>query len=129
MSAFYTKALERFSKGQIDLSTHTIKARPMRTSAYTYSASHEFVSSLPAAIVTDVTLGSVAASNGTFDAANATFASVPAGAPIDSLAVFRWVTNDADSPLIVYIDGFTVTPNGLDITVAWQDVTPYIFQL
>ena len=129
-SAFYNKGLERFTKGQIDLTTHDIRIRPMRVSAYTFSASaHEFVSSLPAAIVGDIVLGTKVALDGTFDAADAVASAVPAGAAIDCLAIFRWVTSAADSPLIAYLDGFTVTPNGGDITFVWQATTPWIFKI
>lgn len=129
MSAFYDKGLERFSTGAIDLSSHDIRVRLMRTSAYTFSASHEYASSLPSALVTDVSLASKAESLGTFDAADATFSSVPSGAAINCLALFRWVSTAANSPLIAYLDGFSVTPNGLNITVSWQNVSPYIFKL
>lgn len=128
-SAHYDEGLEKFTKALLDLTTHTIKVRLLRTSAYTFSQSHEFASSLPAAIGTDPTLGSKACVNGTFDAADAVWTAVSAGAAIDALAIYRFVTNDADSPLIAYIDGFSVTPNGGDITLVWQGTSPFIFKI
>lgn len=132
-SAHYDLGLQKYTSGSINLGTGTggdvIKARLMRVSAYTFSQSHEFASSLPAAIVTDVTLAGKALSAGTFDANDAVFASVPAGAAIDCLAILKWVTTAADSPLLAYIDGFSVTPNGGDITIQWQATTPWIFKI
>jgi hypothetical protein len=112
----------------------TIKVRLMRVSAYTFAQAHQFASSLPAALVTDVTLGSKTANGagadpGCFDAADATFVAVPSGAAIDCLAVFKDTGNPATSNLLFYIDGFTVTPNGGDITIQWQNSAPWIAKL
>src|SRR5262245_19271325 len=106
----------------------------MRVSAYTISQAHQFASSLPAAIITDVTLGSktangAGASPGCLDAADATFVSVPAGAAIDCLAAFKDTGAPGTSPLLSYIDGFSVVPNGGDITVQWQNTAPFIAKL
>lgn len=128
-SAHYNLGLEKYTKALIDLSAHTIKVRLLRTSAYTFAQTHEFASSLPASIVTDVTLGTKVLSGGTFDAADAVFLSVPSGAAIDALVIYKFVTVDADSPLLSYIDGFSVTPNGGDITAQWQSTTPFIFKI
>ena len=110
------------------------KCRLMRVSAYTISQAHQFASSLPAAIVTDVTLGSKTANGagadpGCLDAADATFTAVPAGAAIDCLAVFKDTGTPATSNLLFYIDGFSVTPNGGDITVQWSNSNPFIAKL
>lgn len=129
MSAHYDLGLHKFTRGEIALQTDVIKIRPGRVSAYTFSQAHEFASSLPAAITADVTLGTKVLSLGTFDAADAVTLSVPAGLAINFLAVFKFVTVDADSPLIAYIDGFSIVPNGGDITYVWQSTTPFIFKI
>jgi hypothetical protein len=132
-SSHYNLGLQKFTEGGINLGTGSggdvIRVRLLRVSGYTFSQAHEFASSLSAAIVGDVTLGAKALSGGTFDAGDAVFASVPAGAAIDALAILKFVTSDAASPLIAYIDGFTVTPNGGDITIQWQGTTPFIFKI
>lgn len=135
-SAHYDLALQEFWKGTVGDVTgaQAIKVRLMRVSAYTFSQAHQFASSLPAALVTDVTLGTktangAGASPGCFDAADATFLSVPAGAAIDCLAVFKDTGTPATSNLLFFIDGFTVTPNGGDITVQWQNTAPFIAKL
>lgn len=135
-SQHYNLALQEFWKGTLgDLTgAQAVKVRLMRVSAYTISQAHQFVSSLPAAIVTDVTLGTKTANGagadpGCFDAADATFVAVPAGLAIDCLAVFKDTGVAGTSPLLFYIDGFTVTPNGGDVTVQWQNTNPFIAKL
>src|SRR5580765_4708549 len=120
MSAHYNFFLQEAWKGSLgDLTAGgvVVKCRLMRVSAYTLSQAHQFASSLPAAIVADVTLGSKTANGagadpGCFDAADATFLAVPAGANIDCLAVFKDSGTPATSPLLFFIDGFSVPPNG-----------------
>src|SRR5262245_46687925 len=137
MSAHYDLALQEFWKGtlgDITAGGTVVKVRLMRVSAYTFAQAHQFASSLPAAIVTDVVLGSktangAGASPGCFDAADGTFVAVPAGAAIDCLAVFKDTGAPATSPLLFYIDGFSVVPNGGDITVQWQNTAPFIAKL
>lgn len=111
-----------------------VKVRLMRVSAYTVSQAHQFLTSLPAGIVGDVTLGSKTANGagadpGCLDAADATFTAVPSGAAIDCLAIFRDTGTPATSNLMSYIDGFSVVPNGGDITVQWQNSVPWIAKL
>lgn len=137
MSAHYNFFLQEAWKGSLgDLTAGgvVVKCRLMRVGAYTLSQAHQFASSLPAAIVTDVTLGSKTANGagadpGCFDAADATFLQVPPGATIDCLAVFKDSGAPATSPLLFFIDGFTVLPNGGDITVQWQSTNPFIAKL
>jgi len=136
-SQHYNLALQEFWKGTLgDLTSAgiVVKCRLMRVSAYAIAQAHQFASSLPAALVTDVTLGTKTANGagsdpGCFDAADATFASVPSGAAIDCLAVFKDSGTPATSPLLFYIDGFTVTPNGGDITIQWANANPFIAKL
>jgi len=136
-SAHYNLALQEFWKGtlgDITAGGTTVKVRLMRTSAYTFAQAHQFASSLPAAIATDVTLGTKTANGqgvdpGCLDAADATFVAVPSGAAIDCLAVFKDTGVAGTSPLLFYIDGFTVTPNGGDVTIQWQNTFPFIAKL
>jgi len=137
MSAHYNLALQEFWKGTLgDLTSAgtPVKIRLMRASAYTFSHAHQFASSLPAAIVADGTLGAKTANGqgadpGCLDAADVTYLSVPAGAAIDCLAAFKDSGSPATSPLLFYIDGFTVTPNSGDITIQWANANPFIAKL
>jgi hypothetical protein len=133
-SAHYNINLAKYLTAGFNLSSDTIKVRLVRTSAYTFSQTHEFASSLPAAIVTDVTLGSktlatTSADGGTFDAADAVFTAVPSGAAIDALVIYKDTGAAGTSSILAYIDGFSVTPNGGDITVQWQNTNPFIFKI
>jgi hypothetical protein len=136
-SQHYNFALQEFWKGtlgDITAGGTAVKVRLMRTSAYTISQAHQFATSLPAAIVTDVTLGTKTANGagsdpGCLDAADGTFTAVPSGAAIDCLAVYKDTGTPATSPVLFYIDGFTVTPNGGDITIQWQNTNPFIAKL
>jgi len=133
-SAFQNITLASFLTGGINLSSDTIKVRLNRTSAHAFSQSDDFLNDLAAAIVADVTLGSKAVATtssdgGTFDAADAVFTAVPAGAAIDSLYIYKDTGVSTTSPIIAYIDGFSVTPNGGDITIQWQATNPFIFKI
>jgi len=58
-----------------------------------------------------------------FDAADVTWTALGAGIrQIKGLVLFRFVTNDADSPVIAYIDGsiFPTNGNGGDLTATWD---------
>lgn len=71
----------------------------------------------------DQTLGSKTKTKDTtndrivYDSANFTFPAVAAGAEIDRVAIFKFVTNDAGSTPIAIIDITPITPNGGDIAV------------
>jgi hypothetical protein len=67
-----------------------------------------------------------------FDAADATFTAVAISGSktVGGLIVYKFVTNDAGSTPLAYIDGFTaVTPNGGDITVQFDNGNLRIFGL
>lgn len=136
-SAFYNIGLEKFisSATRIDLTGDTIKARPIRSALYTFAATHATMSSVTAALggPGDVTLGTKAlgtgADGGTFDAADAVFTAWTAGLLIDGVVIFKFVTNDAASTPIAYLDGFSVVPNGGDITFQWAAANPFIFKI
>jgi len=133
-SAFYNIGLEGFiASSPINLTSDTIKARLLRVSDYTFAATHTTMSSVVTAVGTDPTLGTKAlgatTDGGTFDAADAVWTAVAAGAAIDCVVIYKFVTNDAGSTPIAYLDGFSVTPNGGDITLQWAASNPFIFKI
>ena len=97
------------------------------TGTYTYSAAHEFFTSLSGIVGTDQrivtpTAGSV--SDGTFDGDNLTYTAV-SGASVEALIIYRKNAGATSTHrLVVYLDtsvtGLPVTPNGGDITVTWN---------
>jgi uncharacterized glyoxalase superfamily protein PhnB len=97
------------------------------TGTYTYSASHEFYSSLSGVVGTDQrivtpTFGTV--SDGTFDGANITYTAV-SGNSVEALVYYR-KNSGANTTwrLVLYQDtsvtGLPVTPNGGDIVVTFN---------
>lgn len=97
------------------------------TGTYTYSAAHQFYSSLTGVVGTDQeiltkTIGTVA--EGVFDGSNLTFSAVT-GNTVEAIVIYRKNAGaDTTWHLIAYIDtgvtGLPVTPNGGDITVTWN---------
>jgi hypothetical protein len=108
--------------------TGTIKVVLVDTGTYTYSAAHQFYSSVTG-VPTSVaaappTLGTKTYVNGVFDAADITFTAVTLGVNCEALIIYSDTGTAATSPLIAYLDtgitGMPVTPNGGDITVVWN---------
>ena len=108
--------------------TGTIKVVLVDTGTYTYSASHQFYSSV-SGVPTSVaaappTLVSKTFVNGVFDAADITFPAVTLGTNCEALIIYCDTGSPATSPLIAYLDagitGMPVTPNGGDINVVWN---------
>jgi hypothetical protein len=97
------------------------------TGTYTYSAAHQFYSSLSGVVgtdqrITNPTAGSV--SEGTFDGDNVTFTAVT-GASVEALVYYRHNSGaNTTWRLVLYQDssvtGLPVTPNGGDITVTFN---------
>ena len=119
-SAIYPKALEAFLSGSLNLTSDTIKACLVDTATYTYSAAHQFRSSLSGvAGGTHATLGSKTVTNGVFDAADTTMAAVTAGASVEAVVLYKDTGNIATDVLILYDEFATFTPNGGDLLLTW----------
>lgn len=120
-NAIYPKYKEALLSGaaNISLSSGTVKAALVDTGTYTYSAAHEFLSSLTGVVGTAVTLGTKAVSNGTFDSADPTWTAV-SGSSAEAIVLYIDTGVAGTSRLVAYIDagqtGLPVTPNGGDIT-------------
>lgn len=101
----------------------TVKVALVDTGTYTYSAAHEFQSSLTGVVGTAQTLGTKTFTNGVFDAADSTFTAV-SGASVEALVIYVDTGSSATSRLVAYIDtgvtGLPVTPNGGDIGITWN---------
>ncbi len=105
--------------------TGTIKVALVDTGSYTYSATHQFFSSVTGVAGTPATLGTKTYLNGIFDAADVTQTAVSNGSvSVEALIIYCDTGSAATSPLIAYIDtgvtGLPVTPNGGDITIVWN---------
>lgn len=133
-NALYPKAKESFlsQNPSIDMDTDTIKVA-MVTSAYTYSTSHQYYSSVSGVVGTPATLASKTVTNGVFDAADVTYSSVASGSTVAALIIYKDTGSAATSPLVAYIDtvssGLPVSTNGGDIIVTWDNGANKIFAL
>lgn len=114
-----------------NLLTGTVKVALVDTGVYTYSAAHQFVSSLSGVVGTAGTIGATkSVTNGLFDGGDVTFTAVT-GNSAEALVIYVDTGTAGTSPLVAYIDtgvtGLPVTPNGGDISITWN--ASGIFQL
>ncbi len=98
---------------------------------YTYSAAHQFYSSLTNVQGTDVAITTPTVVNGLFDGDDVTFTAV-SGTIIGAIVIYRKNTGaNTTWRLVLYEDtsvtGLPVTPNGGNIVVTWN--ASGIFQL
>ena len=101
---------------------------------YTFSAADQYFTSVAAGAreAGPVTLTTPTATGGACDADDVTFSAVAAGPTIEAILIIKFVTNDADSPNVAWIDtatGLPITPNGGDIIVTWDSGTNKIFRV
>jgi len=125
-NAIYPKYKEAIlqSAANSNMSSGAVKVALVDTGTYTYSAAHEFFTSVSSAVVgTPQTLGSKTFANGVFDAADATFPSVT-GNSAEALLIYIDTGTAGTSRLIAFIDtgvtGLPVTPNGGDINAVFN---------
>jgi hypothetical protein len=135
----YTKAKQSLLGGELNLSSNVVTIALIDTDVYTFSASHQYRSSVPnTAVVATANLASKSITDGVFDAADAEFPFVT-GANCEALILYHNTgdaENDgdrqADSNLVAYIDtatGLPILPNGGNITVKFSDGASKIFAL
>ena len=131
-NALYGKGREKFLTGDIAWDTANIKVSLVDTGTYTVVIdTHEFYSDLSGVVADSGNLASKTVALGVADAADVTFSSVT-GSSAEALVIWKDTGVAATSPLIAYIDTATnlpVTPNGGDITVAWDSGSNKIFKL
>ena len=95
------------------------------TATYTYSAAHQFYSSLSGVVGTDQEIGATKTFvNGVFDGADVTFPTV-SGATAEALVIYvKNAGANTTWQLVAYIDtgvtGLPVTPNGGNIGITWN---------
>lgn len=131
-NAIYPKYKEGIlqSAANTNMSSGTVKVALVDTGTYTYSAAHQFYSSVTGVVGTPQTIGTKTFTNGLFDGADVTFTAVT-GNSAEALIIYIDTGSAATSPLVAYLDtGITnmpVSPNGGDISITWN--ASGIFQL
>ena len=123
-NAIYPKYKEAVLQSSANSSlTGTVKAALVDSGTYTYSAAHEFLSSLTGVVGTAQTIGTKTYTGGVFDGDNVTYTSV-SGSSAEAIVIYIDTGVAGTSRLVAYLDtGFTglpVTPNGGDITITWN---------
>lgn len=124
-NAIYPKYKEAVLQSSANSSlASTVKVALVDTGTYTYSAAHEFLSSLTGVVGVAQTIGATKSyTNGVFDGGDVTFASV-VGSNVEALVMYIDTGTAGTSRLVAYIDtgvtGLPVTPNGGDISVVWN---------
>ncbi len=118
---------------QVDFDSDTIKVVLVDAADYSVNlTTHDFLDDVAAGgRVATGTLASKSVSGATFDAADLTFTAVT-GDQSEALILYKDTGVESTSRLICYIDTATnlpITPNGGDITVAWDNGTNKIFTL
>jgi len=131
-NALYGKGRDKFLNGSINWGSDTIKAALVDTGVYTVQIdTHEFLSDLSGVVGTAISLNSKSSALGVADAADTTFSSV-SGNTVEAIVLYKDTKNPTTNPLIAYIDtatGLPFTPNGGDVTVAWDNGANKIFKL
>ena len=124
-NAIYPKYKEAILTGgaNTNMSSGNVRAALVDTGTYTYSAAHEFLTSLTGVVGTAQLIGSKTFTNGVFDGADVTYTGV-SGNSAEAFVIYIDTGTAGTSRLVAYLDsGFTglpVTPNGGDITVTWN---------
>lgn len=124
-NAIYPKYKEALwlQSANSNANTGTVKVALVDTGVYTYSAAHEFLTSLTGVVGTAQTVGSKTFTDGVFDGADVTYTAVT-GNSAEALVFYIDTGTAATSRLVSYIDsgfsGLPVTPNGGDITLSFN---------
>lgn len=106
----------------VDLNDLTVKVALVDTGTYTYSAAHQFLTSLTGVVGTAQTITTTTVINGVFNGDNVTYTGVT-GNSVEALVIYIDTGVAGTSRLVAYIDtgvtGLPLTPNGGDISITW----------
>ena len=127
-SKVYPKALELLNAGTLSWTSDTIRILLVSNSA-TYNRTHDFVNDVVAnelsggSYARQTLAGKTSADNGTdkwiFDATDPTFTAVAGSQTVGAAIVYKFITNDAASPVLAFLDGSDIATNGGDVTVTF----------
>jgi len=122
----YNKAKQKFLEARISWETDFIRCVLVDTSAYTFNAGHEFLSSIPpnARIAVSPRFVNVSTEDGIAKADPVILPNVT-GNNVEAIVVYKESFNPLTAPLIVYIDDWqqAATPielNGITVTISWS---------
>ena len=133
-NSLYTKAKQGLIDGSIDLDTDDIRVVLVDGADYTPNlATHDNLDDIPAAarVAVSGALASKTVTDGVFDADDIVVTAVT-GDQFEYLAFYKHTGTESTSRLIYLVDtasGLPCTPNGSDITLAWDNGANKIFAL
>lgn len=132
-NAFYSKGLEKFLGGDIDMASDTVKMLLCSASYSANMSTDEFHDDIPGGsiVATSGALSGKSITNGVFDASDVIFTAV-SGSQVTQIPFYIDSGVSATSPLICRFDvatGLPVTPNGGDISVVFDNGSNKIFVL
>lgn len=133
-NALYAKGRQAFLEGAINWSSNTIKIALVDTADYTVNlATHDNLDDVPAGarVATSSALTGKTTTDGVADADDVVLSAVT-GDPSEALVIFVDTGTESTSKLIAFFDtatGLPVTPNGGNITIAWDNGANKIFVL
>lgn len=126
-NAIYPKYKETVlgAASNTNLLSGTVKVALVDTGVYTYSAAHQFLSSLTGVVGTAQTIPATkTVTDGIFKTTGTNTFTAVTGNSAEALVIYVDTGVAGTSPLVAYIDtgvtGLPVTPNGGDITVTWN---------
>ena len=133
-NALFAKGREGFLDGSIDGDTNDIRLILVDHGTDTPNVSTDDTLDdigAGARVATSNALDSPTVTDGVADAADEVLTAV-SGATVESIVIYKHTGTESTSRLIAYIDtatGLALTPNGGDVTIAWDSGANKIFKL
>lgn len=128
-SGMYNFAREQFLNAGIDMNTDSIRIT-LVDSTYTFVATETTMTTAGVdRLDTDQVQGTITITDGVYDAADDTWTAVAGGSTVGGAVIHKFVTNDAGSTPIAFIDLTDTATNGGDITIQWDAGANKIFAL
>lgn len=133
----YPKYKEACLSGNGNLVAGDVRGILIDAADYTYSASHEFLSSVPAGarVAVSGSLTAKTVANGVFDASDITINSVT-GDPVEAVLLYLHTGTDSTSRLVSYHDHepdgttpISFAPDGNNVLLTWPNDASRIFAL
>lgn len=126
MASFvYNRGAKNLQNNSIVWASDTIKARLVKSTATVNKDDTSMTGHTTITGSTDQTLGSKTFTEDTtndrivYDAADSTWTAVASGETVQGIDIFQFVSNDAGSTPIAFIDITDLPTNGGDITLQW----------
>lgn len=132
----YPKGREGFLGGDVAFDSDDIRV-VLVDSGYSFSTAHDFLDDVGAGarVATSGALTGKSITDGVADAADVTFASLPAGDTITGVIVYQHTGTESTSRLLAWYDtkadttAISVATNGGDVVVQWSDGSNKMFKL